>query len=44
MATTVGASTLFHSDELAVVQDATKRIGKGIQILVIEFDQAAYEA
>lgn len=44
MATTVGHCKLFVSDEIIMVQDDIKDVGKRVQTLVMLFDQVAYEA
>lgn len=43
MATTVGAKSQFVSDNNVVAQDSISSNGVDVEILVIEFNQAAYE-
>lgn len=44
MTTTMGGGSRFVSGELIVEQDAVNRIGVAVDSLVVEFDQAKYEA
>lgn len=43
MATTMGGCKLFVFEELVVAQGDVKDVGKKVESLFIEFDQAAYE-
>lgn len=44
MATTVGATKLFHSEEHDMANDPTMDVSGRVQTFVMEFDQEVYEA